>query len=298
MDITSKSGGIAFMNFILQMKSHTMKASHHFTESYWRIKSVEVVHIFRVEKTMMGNATSVSRRDGPATGHHEKWQGTERTHLIPAAAACQLPLLWGFWHSYGLVIGLGYLHTTWATLGVSLENAKELPAKLTFSRHSTFYPEYDFLCRKEGVPKWLAFSFILYFSGYRRKRGSFILLFLYLPLSGTPSECLLKFGITLCVKKIFLFLIFIRTLKRGHHRLAQDPFHSRTEAVCLPPPQPIWSLVSPHPLFLPRVFALEQPKHAHGTQAHMYLSETWDNEWSQILKQSKTQHKINCLHLL
>lgn len=106
------------------------------------------------------------------------------------------------------------------------------------------------------------------------REGLLFFFFLYLPLSGTPSECLLKFGITLCVKKIFLFLIFIRTLKRGHHRLAQDPFHSRTEAVCLPPPQPIWSLVSPHPLFLPRVFALEQPKHTHGTQAHMYLSET------------------------
>lgn len=135
-------------------ESHQLQASHHFTESYWRFESVEVAHIFRVEKTtMMGDATSVSRRDRPATGHHEKRQGAERTHLIPAAAACQLPLLWGFWHTYGLVIGLGYLHTTWATLGVSFENAKELPAKLAFSPHSFFYPEHDFFCRMESVPK-------------------------------------------------------------------------------------------------------------------------------------------------
>lgn len=108
----------------------------------------------------------------------------------------------------------------------------------------------------------------------RGREGLLLFFFLYLPLSGKPSECLLEFGIAVCVKKIFLFLIFIGTLKRGLHRLAQDPFHSRTKAVCLPPPQPIWSLVSPHALLLPRVFALEQPKHAHGTQAHMYLSET------------------------
>lgn len=53
---------------------------------------------------------------------------------------------------------------------------------------------------------------------------------------------------------------------------------------------------SPTSLDFLKTFALERPKHARGTHAHTYLAETQDKQWSQILKQSKTQHKKPCIY--
>lgn len=83
-------------HFVLE-KSPTTEAAHHFNRDW----------------TCWGSPHFAGWKKQPSSEkpllclwsrEKKKWPGTEWSQLSPEAAACWLPLPWGFWHSSGLAV--------------------------------------------------------------------------------------------------------------------------------------------------------------------------------------------------
>ena len=136
--------------------------------------------------------------------------------------------------------------------------------------------------RKEGVPHYFVFSFILdfHFQEERQteRQGGKVKEMVFKcslkhPLSEILSKHLLTFSIGLCIKKEMLHsLIFIRTLKRDHLSLTQNPLHLRIKAFsCLLPPSFCFSAFFYIPCTVLGLCSRTEPKRG-TTKAHTYLA--------------------------
>lgn len=230
----------------------------------------------------------------PATGHHEKRVSRHRKNSShPSSSSLPASFCFGdFESSYGLVIGLKLPIPPGLPWVFHSRMPKSFLLSQPFLLIHFFILNMIFFLQKGGCPKVVSILLHFGFQWLQEEERVFYSSFSYICLLESHLNACSSLAQLMC--KEYYFSYFQRTLKRGLYRLAQDSLYSRTKAVCLPPPQPIWSLVSPHALLLPRVFCFRTAKTCTWDPSPHVFIRRLETMRSQIFKtkQNTAQNKL------